>query len=157
MSLLGLNSYVIMDTICPVILAAFSGNGAQTGDYKVPEDVKAAGFNICADEAGSLVEGHDLKKLKFHGGVEGLAEKLKTSTTNGLAVDNEEIARRQEVFDVNKFAESPQRSFWVFVWEALHDMTLMIVAICVFVSLIVGIATEGRPKGAHDGYTFFLY
>ncbi|KAI3699533.1 hypothetical protein L2E82_43915 [Cichorium intybus] len=125
--------------------------GAQTGDYKVPEDVKAAGFNICADEAGSLVEGHDLKKLKFHGGVEGLAEKLKTSTTNGLAVDNEGIARRQEVFGVNKFAESPQRSFWVFVWEALHDMTLMILAMCAFVSLIVGIATEGWPKGAHDG------
>ncbi|KAI3503018.1 hypothetical protein L1887_31452 [Cichorium endivia] len=125
--------------------------GAQTGDYKVPEDVKAAGFNICADEAGSLVEGHDLKKLKFHGGVEGLAEKLKTSTTNGLAVDNEGIARRQEVFGVNKFAESPQRSFWVFVWEALHDMTLVILAMCAFVSLIVGIATEGWPKGAHDG------
>ncbi|KAL7608208.1 calcium-transporting ATPase 2, plasma membrane-type isoform X1 [Lactuca sativa] len=125
--------------------------GAQTGDYKVPDDVKAAGFDICADEAGALVEGHDQKKLKFHGGVEGLAEKLKTSTTNGLSVDTEGITRRQQVFGVNKFAESPQRSFWVFVWEALHDMTLMILAMCAFVSLIVGIATEGWPKGAHDG------
>ncbi|XP_024975406.1 calcium-transporting ATPase 2, plasma membrane-type-like isoform X6 [Cynara cardunculus var. scolymus] len=125
--------------------------GAHTGDYKVPEEVKAAGFDICADEAGSLVEGHDLKKLKFHGGVEGLAEKLKTSITNGLSIDNEGLVRRQEVFGINKFAESPQRSFWVFVWEALHDMTLMILAMCAFVSLIVGIATEGWPKGAHDG------
>ncbi|XP_071701695.1 calcium-transporting ATPase 2, plasma membrane-type-like isoform X5 [Rutidosis leptorrhynchoides] len=121
------------------------------GDYQVPEEVKAAGFDICADEAGSLVEAHDIKKLKFHGGVEGLAQKLKTSTTNGLSVDNEGIARRQEVFGVNKFAESPQRSFWVFVWEALHDMTLMILAMCAFVSLVVGIATEGWPGGAHDG------
>ncbi|XP_071701692.1 calcium-transporting ATPase 2, plasma membrane-type-like isoform X2 [Rutidosis leptorrhynchoides] len=125
--------------------------GAQSGDYQVPEEVKAAGFDICADEAGSLVEAHDIKKLKFHGGVEGLAQKLKTSTTNGLSVDNEGIARRQEVFGVNKFAESPQRSFWVFVWEALHDMTLMILAMCAFVSLVVGIATEGWPGGAHDG------
>ncbi|XP_024975402.1 calcium-transporting ATPase 2, plasma membrane-type-like isoform X3 [Cynara cardunculus var. scolymus] len=124
---------------------------SHTGDYKVPEEVKAAGFDICADEAGSLVEGHDLKKLKFHGGVEGLAEKLKTSITNGLSIDNEGLVRRQEVFGINKFAESPQRSFWVFVWEALHDMTLMILAMCAFVSLIVGIATEGWPKGAHDG------
>ncbi|PWA81962.1 cation transporter/ E1-E2 ATPase family protein [Artemisia annua] len=125
--------------------------GAQSGDYKVPEEVRAAGFEICADEAGSLVEAHDLKKLKFHGGVEGLAEKLNTSTTNGLSIDNEGLASRQEVYGVNKFAESPQRSFWVFVWEALHDMTLMILAMCAFVSLVVGIATEGWPRGAHDG------
>ncbi|XP_071701694.1 calcium-transporting ATPase 2, plasma membrane-type-like isoform X4 [Rutidosis leptorrhynchoides] len=131
--------------------AAFQFIQAQSGDYQVPEEVKAAGFDICADEAGSLVEAHDIKKLKFHGGVEGLAQKLKTSTTNGLSVDNEGIARRQEVFGVNKFAESPQRSFWVFVWEALHDMTLMILAMCAFVSLVVGIATEGWPGGAHDG------
>ena len=30
-------------------------------------------------------------------------------------------------------------------------MTLMILGVCAFVSLIVGIATEGWPKGAHDG------
>nr|GEV49195.1 calcium-transporting ATPase 2, plasma membrane-type-like [Tanacetum cinerariifolium] len=125
--------------------------GAQSGDYKVPEEVRAAGFEICANEAGSLVEAHDLKKLKFHGGVEGLAEKLNTSTTNGLSIDNEGLTSRQEVYGVNKFAESPQRSFWVFVWEALHDMTLMILAMCAFVSLVVGIATEGWPRGAHDG------
>lgn len=29
-------------------------------------------------------------------------------------------------------------------------MTLMILAACAFVSLLVGIATEGWPKGAHD-------
>ncbi|KAI3824152.1 hypothetical protein L1987_05601 [Smallanthus sonchifolius] len=125
--------------------------GAHSGDYQAPDDVKDAGFDICADEAASLVEAHDLKKLKFHGGVESLAEKLKTSTTNGLSIDNEGLACRQKVFGINKFAESPQRSFWVFVWEALHDMTLMILAMCAFVSLVVGIATEGWPKGAHDG------
>ncbi|KAK9064891.1 hypothetical protein SSX86_016273 [Deinandra increscens subsp. villosa] len=124
---------------------------AHSGDYQVPDDVKEAGFDICADEAASLVEAHDIKKLKFHGGVESLAEKLKTSTTNGLSIDDEGLAVRQKLFGINKFAESPQRSFWVFVWEALHDMTLMILAMCAFVSLVVGIATEGWPKGAHDG------
>jgi Ca2+-transporting ATPase len=55
------------------------------------------------------------------------------------------------LFGVNKFAEAESRGFWVFVWEALQDMTLMILAACAFFSLIVGIATEGWPKGAHDG------
>lgn len=125
--------------------------GAQVTDYKVPEEVKAAGFQIDGDELGSIVEGHDLKKLKFHGGVNGIAEKLATSTTNGLSVDSGALSRRQDIYGINKFTEAEVKSFWVFVWEALQDMTLMILAVCAFVSLIVGIATEGWPKGAHDG------
>nr|XP_017217927.1 PREDICTED: putative calcium-transporting ATPase 7, plasma membrane-type isoform X2 [Daucus carota subsp. sativus] len=125
--------------------------GMKPSDYSVPEEVKAAGYQICADELGSIVEGHDMKKLKFHGGVSGIAEKLCTSTTNGLPSDTAKLERRQELFGINKFTEKEVRSFWVFVWEALHDMTLMILAICAFVSLIVGIATEGWPHGAQDG------
>ena len=125
--------------------------GVQPSDYVVPEEVKAAGFQICADEMGSIVEGHDVKKLKFHGGVKGIAEKLLTSTTTGLSGDSESRHRRQELFGVNKFTESEVRSFWIFVFEALQDMTLMILGVCAFVSLIVGILTEGWPKGAHDG------
>ncbi|CAN1324602.1 Calcium-transporting ATPase 2, plasma membrane-type [Linum perenne] len=99
-------------------------NSVPPSDYSLPPEVKA--------------EGHDVKKLRFHGGVSGIAQKLCTSTNDGLP-------------KINKFAESESRGFWVFVWEALHDMTLMILAVCAFVSLIVGIATEGWPKGAHDG------
>ncbi|KAG2242460.1 hypothetical protein Bca52824_095699 [Brassica carinata] len=54
-------------------------SGVAPSDYTVPEEVKAAGFDICADELGSIVESHDVKKLKFHGGVDGLAGKLKAS------------------------------------------------------------------------------
>ncbi|XP_010938957.1 calcium-transporting ATPase 10, plasma membrane-type [Elaeis guineensis] len=119
--------------------------------YVVPKEVQAAGFQICADELGSIVEGHDVKKLKMHGGIDGIANKLCTSTTNGLVAAEDRLIRRQEIYGINKFTESPVRSFWVFVWEALQDMTLIILAVCAFVSLIVGIATEGWPKGAHDG------
>ncbi|GFY81060.1 autoinhibited Ca2+-ATPase 1 [Actinidia rufa] len=120
-------------------------------DYIVPGEVKAAGFSICADEVGSLVEGHDLAKLKYHGGVATIADKLSTCTTAGLTTDSDLLNRRQELFGINKFIESEGRSFWVFVWESLQDMTLMILGVCAFVSLIVGLAMEGWPKGAHDG------
>ncbi|XXG56889.1 hypothetical protein AAC387_Pa03g4196 [Persea americana] len=122
-----------------------------SSEYTVPDEVEAAGFQICADELGSIVEGHDVKKLKVHGGVEGVANKLATSITNGITTTNDELKRRQEIHGINRFTETPVRSFWVFVWEALHDMTLIILAACSFISLIVGIATEGWPKGAHDG------
>ncbi|XP_052195959.1 calcium-transporting ATPase 2, plasma membrane-type-like isoform X2 [Diospyros lotus] len=125
--------------------------GVQPSDYVVPQEVKAAGFSICADELGSIVEGHDLKKLKFHGGVAGIADKLSTSTNTGLTTDTDLLNRRQETFGINKFTECEPKSFWVFVWEALQDMTLMILGVCAFVSLIVGLAMEGWPKGAHDG------
>ncbi|KAL6847017.1 hypothetical protein ACP4OV_022870 [Aristida adscensionis] len=120
-------------------------------EYVVPEEVKAAGFQICADELGSIVEGHDSKKLITHGGVDGIAEKLATSKTEGLSTAEDSLKRRQEIYGINKFTESEVRSFWVFVWEALQDTTLIILAVCAFVSLIVGIAMEGWPKGAHDG------
>ncbi|XVE87010.1 hypothetical protein DITRI_Ditri18aG0081200 [Diplodiscus trichospermus] len=125
--------------------------GVQASDYVVPEEVKAAGFQVCADELGSIVEGHDVKKLKFHGGVDGVAAKLSTSTTNGLTSDTGLLNKRREVYGINKFADAEAKGFWVFVWEALHDMTLMILGVCAFVSLIVGIAMEGWPKGAHGG------
>ncbi|KAL6013090.1 Calcium-transporting ATPase 2, plasma membrane-type [Asimina triloba] len=120
-------------------------------EYVVPEEVVAAGFQICGEELGSIVEDHDVKKLKVHGGVEGLANKLSTSTSNGLSSNEDELRVRQEIFGINKFTESQLRSFWVFVWEALQDMTLIILGVCAFVSLIVGIVMEGWPKGAHDG------
>ncbi|TYI63884.1 hypothetical protein E1A91_D09G047300v1 [Gossypium mustelinum] len=126
-------------------------SGVQPSDYVVPEQVIAAGFQLCADELGSIVEGHDVKKLKFHGGVSGIAEKLSTSTNTGLSSDAALLSKRQEIYGINKFAEPEAKGFWVFVWEALQDMTLMILGACAIVSLVVGIAMEGWPARAHDG------
>lgn len=125
--------------------------GVQPSDYVIPAEVRDAGFQICADELGSIVEGHDVKKLKFHGGVTGIAEKLHTSTEDGLAADTNLLNQRQELFGINKFAEVEARSFWIYVWEALQDMTLQILGVCAFVSLVVGVIMEGWPHGAHDG------
>jgi len=63
--------------------------GMQPSDYSVPKEVEDAGFQIDADELGSVVESHDLKKVKFHGGVDGIASKLATSSTDGISTNNE--------------------------------------------------------------------
>ncbi|XP_062098690.1 calcium-transporting ATPase 1-like [Humulus lupulus] len=120
-------------------------------EYTVPEEVKDAGFEICADELGTIVEGRDVKKLTIHGGVEGIAGKLSTSLSSGIPTSEQLLSKRKEIYGVNKFTESPVKGFLTFVWEALQDMTLMILGVCAFVSLIVGIVMEGWPKGAHDG------
>ncbi|KAI0501520.1 hypothetical protein KFK09_016465 [Dendrobium nobile] len=133
------------------IQVAASSGILPRSEYIVSDEAKAAGFGIDANELGSIVEGHDLKKLNMHGGIEGIATKLSTSTENGLFSDEDRLKCRQDVFGINKFTERQHRSFWVFVWEALQDTTLMILAVCAVISLIVGVATEGWPKGAHDG------
>ncbi|MFS7973798.1 putative P-type Ca(2+) transporter [Helianthus anomalus] len=130
-----------------------AGVEASSSHMMVPEEFKASGFGITADDAGSIAEGRNPEKLTLHGGIEGLAAKLKTCTTNGIAMDDDkDLTCRQKLFGTNElFTEREQQSFWVFVYEALQDMTLLVLVVCAFVSLIVGIATEGWPTGAHDG------
>ncbi|KAF9613236.1 hypothetical protein IFM89_006337 [Coptis chinensis] len=86
-----------------------------------------------------------------YGGVENLANKLCTSTTNGLAATGDLLTRRQQIYGINKFTESEARSFWVFVWEALQDITLMILGVCAFVSLDCWHNYRRMADGAHDG------
>ncbi|KAH6808317.1 calcium ATPase 2 [Perilla frutescens var. frutescens] len=126
-------------------------NGAKSSDYTVPKEVKAAGFKICADELGSIVEGHDLKRLEFHGGVAGIVYKLATDASNGLATTDIDLSRREKIFGINKFKEREARSFWVFVRKALQDSKLKIPRICALVSMGFGITNEGWPTGAHNG------
>lgn len=122
-----------------------------SSDYEVPEEVKASGFGISPDELASIVEGHDLKKLRDHNGIEGVSEKLSTSITDGIVASEESLKRRQELYGFNRFVEKPPRGFWMFVWEAMQDTTLMILAVCAVISLVVEIYKEGWPKGAYDG------
>ena len=42
-------------------------------------------------------------------------------------------------------------SGFFFVWEVLHGMTIMILAICAFVSFLISIMMKGWPKGAQNG------
>ncbi|KAB2013075.1 hypothetical protein ES319_D09G132900v1 [Gossypium barbadense] len=44
----------------------------------------------------------------------------------------------------------------MFVWDALQDLTLIILMICAVVSIGVGLATEGWPKGMYDGAGILL-
>ncbi|KAE8694827.1 putative calcium-transporting ATPase 4, plasma membrane-type [Hibiscus syriacus] len=121
---------------------------------ELPEDVRKAGFGIGADELASIVRTHDMKSFEDRGGVEGLAKKVSVSLTNGVVPTD--ISIRQNIFGYNKFAEKPAKSFWTFVWEALHDLTLIVLMVCAVVSIGAGIATEGWPSGLYDGLGIVL-
>jgi hypothetical protein len=46
---------------------------------------------------------------------------------------------------------TPPKGFWVFVWEAMNNSTVIILALCVIVSLTIRTVTEGWKEGWYDG------
>ncbi|GLT95926.1 hypothetical protein SLE2022_135790 [Rubroshorea leprosula] len=123
-------------------------------EYKLSEEVRNANFGIDPEDLASIVRGHDIKRLNLHGGAEGIAGKVSVSLNEGVRSSN--LATRQTIYGLNRFTEKAPRSFLVFVWEALQDLTLIILMICAVVSISVGIATEGWPKGMYDGLGIIL-
>lgn len=108
-------------------------------------------YGVGAKQLARLVEKQEADMLHRLGGVTGLAGKLKTSCKKGLQMDENDLTERREVFGTNTYPEKPPKGFWVFVWEAMQDLTLAILAVCAVVSLIIGIITEGWQEGWYDG------
>ncbi|KAI9161368.1 hypothetical protein LWI28_016734 [Acer negundo] len=100
----------------------FIDAGARV-QYTLSDEAREAGFSIPADELASIVRGHDIRGLKFHGGVEGIARKVSVSLDEG--VHESDIRIRQKIFGINRYTEKPPRIFLMFVWDALQDLTLI--------------------------------
>ncbi|MED6133506.1 putative calcium-transporting ATPase 11, plasma membrane-type [Stylosanthes scabra] len=125
--------------------------GNRSAGYMLSKEVQEAGFGIEPDELAEIVRSHDTKSLERNEGVEGLAKRVCVSLQDG--VHSQDISHRQKIYGCNRFTEKPQRSFWMFVWDAMQDLTLMILIVCAVISVGVGISTEGFPKGMYDGVT----
>ncbi|CAN7138136.1 unnamed protein product [Brassica rapa subsp. narinosa] len=124
-------------------------------EYKLTDEVKEAGFSVEPDELASMVRNHDTRGLANNGGVVALAKKVSVTDLNE-GVKSSELPIREKIFGENRYAEKPPRSFLMFVWEALQDITLIILMVCAVVSIGVGVATEGFPKGMYDGTGILL-
>ncbi|CAJ2655109.1 unnamed protein product [Trifolium pratense] len=118
------------------------------------KETQEAGFGIEPDELASIIRSHDTKCLDQHEGVEGLAKAVRVSFKEG--VNSSDIKHRQAIYGHNRHTEKPSRSFWMFVWDAMQDLTLNILILCSVVSIVVGILTEGFPKGMYDGVGIIL-
>ncbi|RCV36401.1 hypothetical protein SETIT_7G316000v2 [Setaria italica] len=129
-------------------------DGAKNKEYRITEDIINAGFSINPDELASITSKHDVKALKMHGGVDGISKKIRSTFERGISASD--LDTRQNIYGVNRYAEKPSRSFWMFVWDALQDMTLIILMVCALLSAVVGLASEGFPKGMYDGLGIIL-
>ncbi|GJU43585.1 calcium-transporting ATPase 4, plasma membrane-type-like protein isoform X2 [Tanacetum coccineum] len=134
--------------------AALQFIAANRTEHKLSQEVAQAGFDIEPEDLAYIVRSHNNKTYDFHGGLQGLARKIKVSLRDGVL--SGDLSKRQQIFGCNRFVEKPSRPLWMFVWDALQDMTLIILMVCAVISVGVGIATEGWPKGMYDGLGIIL-
>ncbi|GJN16780.1 hypothetical protein PR202_gb03801 [Eleusine coracana subsp. coracana] len=127
---------------------------ARKKEHPLPELARQCGFSISSEELASVVRGHDSKSLRLHKGVDGVARKVNVSLADGVKSDDAGV--RAEVYGLNQYAEKPARTFWMFLWDASQDMTLMLLALCALISVCIGLATEGWPGGMYDGVGIML-
>nr|GEY56320.1 calcium-transporting ATPase 4, plasma membrane-type-like isoform X2 [Tanacetum cinerariifolium] len=129
-------------------------DAANRTEHKLSQEVAQAGFDIELEDLAYIVRSHNNKTYDFHGGLQGLVRKIKVSLRDGVL--SGDLSKRQQIFGCNRFVEKPSRPLWMFVWDALQDMTLIILMVCAVISVGVGIATEGWPKGMYDGLGIIL-
>ena len=120
--------------------------------YRPPEEVSQAGFEIDADMLSPMVSSRNHDYLKAFSGVEGIARCLDVSLDMGIStIKGPPLPVRQKIFGSNVYDDKPRKSFWAFTWDALHDITLIILLVCAVISIVLGIFIEGWPEGIYDG------
>ncbi|XP_077327191.1 plasma membrane calcium-transporting ATPase 1 isoform X7 [Lithobates pipiens] len=90
-----------------------------------------------------------LQKIQeCYGDVYGICSRLKTSPHDGLSGNLADLERRQEVFGKNLIPPKKPKTFLQLVWEALQDVTLIILEIAAIISL--GLSFYRPPGGNND-------
>ncbi|XP_040178822.1 plasma membrane calcium-transporting ATPase 3 isoform X7 [Rana temporaria] len=103
------------------------------------EQNHAGGFGCTLQELRSLMElrgAEAIQKIQdSYGDVHGLSRRLKTSPTEGLSDNAADFEKRRQIYGVNFIPPKKPKTFLQLVWEALQDVTLIILEIAAIVSL----------------------
>uniref|UniRef100_A0A8C2ABN7 Calcium-transporting ATPase n=1 Tax=Cyprinus carpio TaxID=7962 RepID=A0A8C2ABN7_CYPCA len=107
------------------------GGGAETNH--------AGDFGVTLEELRSLMElrgPEALQKIQdSFGDAEGLCQRLKSSTSDGLSDNPTDLEKRRQAFGQNFIPPKKAKTFLQLVWEALQDVTLIILEIAAIISL----------------------
>uniref|UniRef100_UPI00358F3D1B plasma membrane calcium-transporting ATPase 2-like n=2 Tax=Myxine glutinosa TaxID=7769 RepID=UPI00358F3D1B len=108
-------------------------------------------FGCNLEQLRSLMElrGTDaLDKLQSGGGVRELCRHLRTSPSEGLSGDVTDLNRRRTIFGQNFIPPKKPKTFLQLVWEALQDVTLIILEVAALISL--GLSFYPMPGGTDE-------
>ncbi|XP_075578547.1 plasma membrane calcium-transporting ATPase 4 isoform X1 [Pelecanus crispus] len=106
----------------------------------------------------SMVELRNLMELRSaeavarlndsYGGVQNVCKRLKTSPVEGLSGNPTDLEKRRQVFGQNFIPPKKAKTFLQLVWEALQDVTLIILEIAAIISL--GLSFYHPPGGDNE-------
>ncbi|XP_020832936.1 plasma membrane calcium-transporting ATPase 3 isoform X10 [Phascolarctos cinereus] len=113
---------------------------------------RAGGFGCTLPELRSLMElrgAEALQKVQeTYGDVSGLCKRLKTSPTEGLSDNVTDLEKRRQIYGQNFIPPKKPKTFLQLVWEALQDVTLIILEIAAIISL--GLSFYAPPGEQSD-------
>ncbi|XP_009686424.2 plasma membrane calcium-transporting ATPase 2 isoform X11 [Struthio camelus] len=113
----------------------------------------AGEFGCTLQELRSLMElrGTEavVKIKETYGETEGLCRHLKTSPTEGLSGTAADLEKRKLIFGKNFIPPKKPKTFLQLVWEALQDVTLIILEIAAIISL--GLSFYQPPGEGNEG------
>ncbi|XP_068171279.1 plasma membrane calcium-transporting ATPase 1-like isoform X2 [Antennarius striatus] len=125
----------------------------NTADH--PQGNSVAEGNHDGDFGVTLVELRGLMELRsaeavnkiqdLYGDVQGLCRRLKTSPIEGLSGNPVDLEKRHSSFGQNFIPPKKAKTFLQLVWEALQDVTLIILEIAAIISL--GLSFYHPPGG----------
>ncbi|XP_030379590.1 plasma membrane calcium-transporting ATPase 2 isoform X3 [Scaptodrosophila lebanonensis] len=101
-------------------------------------DGRPAQYGISLKQLRELMEhrGREgVAKISEFGGIHEICKKLYTSPNEGLSGSKADEEHRRETFGSNVIPPKPPKTFLTLVWEALQDVTLIILEVAALVSL----------------------
>ncbi|XP_067863663.1 plasma membrane calcium-transporting ATPase 1-like isoform X3 [Heptranchias perlo] len=136
------------------------GNSVAEGNHE-------GEFGCTVADLRALMElrsGEAVSKIhETYGDVQDLCRRLKTSPVEGLSGNPADLDKRKQVFGQNFIPPKKAKTFLQLVWEALQDVTLIILEIAAIISLglsfyrppggdseLCGEASEGTDDGEAD-------
>lgn len=99
----------------------------------------------------NMVKDKNLEALGMFGGVESVAYVLGTIPAKGIRGNDDDIAKRRELFGSNTYQRPPPKGLLHFVVEAFNDTTILILLVCAGLSLGFGIKQHGAEDGWYEG------
>ena len=108
-------------------------------------------FELSADDlSNAFVHKDEFAQLvERAGGLEGLAQKLKTDVRNGLSEQEarDNFAARRAQYGDNVYPEKPRKSWFELWWDAMQDTTIIILCLAAFISLVLSLIVPGEDDG----------
>uniref|UniRef100_A0A8C5K678 Calcium-transporting ATPase n=1 Tax=Jaculus jaculus TaxID=51337 RepID=A0A8C5K678_JACJA len=117
------------------------------------ESSRGGEFGCTLEELRSLMElrGTEavVKIKETYGDTEAICRRLKTSPVEGLPGTAPDLEKRKQIFGQNFIPPKKPKTFLQLVWEALQDVTLIILEIAAIISL--GLSFYHPPGESNEG------